>query len=137
LQRLRSNPRIPLISLAVCMALQMTGYVIILPLFSRRFTELGAGVQTFGASSMAYALAATIAAPFMGALADRIGRRPVVLGSLAVYILAFTGYLYTSGECSSCCGAPPVRSRPASSRPPPALWPILRPTIAAPSGSAS
>jgi DHA1 family tetracycline resistance protein-like MFS transporter len=42
---------------------------------------------------MAYAITATLAAPFMGALADRFGRRPLVLGSLAAYACAFTGYL--------------------------------------------
>jgi MFS transporter, DHA1 family, multidrug resistance protein len=78
------------------MALQMTSYVIILPLFARRFGELGAGVEALGASTMAYALAGTLAAPFMGALADRFGRRRVVLGSLAAYVLAFTSYLFAS-----------------------------------------
>src|SRR5512144_2115303 len=64
-----------MVILAVCMALQMTSFVIILPLFARRFAELGAGADALAASSMAYALAATISAPFMGALADRVGRR--------------------------------------------------------------
>jgi DHA1 family tetracycline resistance protein-like MFS transporter len=80
--------------LAVCMALQMTGFVLILPLFARRFSQLGAGVQALSESAMAYALAATLAAPFMGALADRFGRRRIVLASLGIYILAFTGYLF-------------------------------------------
>jgi MFS family permease len=79
--------------LAVCMAMQMTAYVMITPLFARRFSELGAGVEALGLSAMAYALTGTLAAPFMGALADRFGRRPFVLGSLAVYALAFGGYL--------------------------------------------
>src|SRR5512142_3083911 len=92
----RPDPRQTMICLAACMALQMTSYVMILPLFARRFTELGAGVAALGTSSMAYALAATVAAPFMGALADRIGRRPLVLGSFAVYVLAFTGYLLST-----------------------------------------
>ncbi len=86
------TPQHTLVCLAACLGLQMTSFVIILPLFARRFTELGAGVDALGASSMAYALAATLSAPFMGALADRIGRRPVVLGSLAVYMAVFTGY---------------------------------------------
>lgn len=90
-----SNQQI-IIVLSACMALQMTGFVIILPLFARRFSEFGAGVQSLGTSAMAYALAATLAAPFMGALADRFGRRRLVLGSLAIYILAFTGYLFAS-----------------------------------------
>jgi MFS family permease len=78
------------------MALQMTSFVIILPLFARRFSEFGAGVEVLGTSAMAYALAATLAAPFMGALADRFGRRRSVLGSLAIYVLAFTGYRFAS-----------------------------------------
>jgi MFS family permease len=85
-----------LIVLAVCMALQMTSFVIILPLFARRFSEFGAGVESLGLSAMAYALTSTLAAPFMGALADRSGRRRLVLASLAAYILAFTGYLLAS-----------------------------------------
>ena len=82
--------------LAASMALQMTSFVMILPLFARRFSQFGAGVGDLGISEMAYALTATIAAPFMGALSDRLGRRPIVLGSLAVYILTFTGYLLAS-----------------------------------------
>jgi MFS family permease len=82
--------------LAICMALQMTSFVMILPLFARRFSEIGAGVGLLGESAMAYALAATLSAPFMGTLADRFGRRLVVLGSLGTYILAFTGYLFAS-----------------------------------------
>jgi len=85
-----------IIILSVCMALQMTSFVIILPLFARRFSELGAGVEALGISAMAYALAATLCAPFMGALADRFGRRWLVLISLASYLLAFIGYRFSS-----------------------------------------
>ena len=76
-----SNRRV-LIVLSVCMALQMTSFVIILPLFARRFSEFGTGVESLGLSAMAYALTSTLAAPFMGALADRFGRRRLVLASL-------------------------------------------------------
>lgn len=82
-----------LVSLALCMALQMTGFVMILPLFARRFGDLGAGVEALGVSAMAYALTSMLAAPWMGALADRFGRRLVVFVSLAAYVLAFSGYL--------------------------------------------
>ncbi len=78
------------------MALQMTSFVTILPLFARRFSEFGAGVESLGLSAMAYAITSTLAAPFMGALADRFGRRRLVLVSLAAYIMAFTGYLLAS-----------------------------------------
>jgi len=92
LRRVLSGRNVMII-LAVCMALQMTSFVMIMPLFARRFSEFGAGVASLGASEIAYALASTLAAPFMGALADRFGRRRLVLGSLVIYILAFTGYL--------------------------------------------
>ncbi len=80
--------------LAVCMGLQTTSFVLIMPLFSRRLSALGAGVEALSLSDMAYAITGTLAAPFMGALADRFGRRPLVLGSLAAYACAFTGYLF-------------------------------------------
>ena len=92
----RPAGRKAVIVLAICLALQMTSFVMVQPLFARRFSQLGAGVEALGASAMAYALAATLTAPFMGALADRFGRRLIVLGSLGVYILAFSGYLFAS-----------------------------------------
>jgi MFS family permease len=85
-----------LVALALCMALQMTGFVMILPLFARRFEGFGAGVDALGMSAMAYALTNTFAAPFIGMLADRFGRRPIVLLSLAGYVLAFSGYLFAA-----------------------------------------
>lgn len=85
-----------LIALALCMALQMTGFVMIMPLFARRFESFGAGVEALGVSAMAYALASTTAAPFIGILADRFGRRPIILFSLLAYALAFSGYLFAS-----------------------------------------
>jgi MFS family permease len=78
------------------MALQMTGFVMILPLFARVFESFGAGVASLGMSAMAYALTGTLAAPVIGMLADRIGRRPIILLSLAAYILAFSGYLFVT-----------------------------------------
>lgn len=87
------QPAGPLLALAACMALQMTGFVMILPLLPRRFESLGAGVEALGVSAMSYALAGIVAAPVMGNMADRFGRRPIVLFSLAAYVLAFTGYL--------------------------------------------
>ena len=89
----RLNPRKTIVVLSTIMALQMTSYVMILPLFARRFNQFGAGVEALGISAMAFALTSTLAAPFMGALADRFGRRLLILGSLSAYIVAFLGYL--------------------------------------------
>ena len=114
-----SDPRKVMIVLAVCMALQMTSFVMILPLFARRFSEFGTGVEALGASAMAFALASTLTAPFMGALADRFGRRPLVLVSLAAYVLAFSGYLLASSALAFILTTSPGRRlhcRPRSSR---------------------
>jgi MFS family permease len=92
------SPRNVMAALAVCMALQMSSYVMILPLFARRFEAFGDGVAALGTSSMACALAGMLAAPFMGALADRFGRRPLVLFPLAAYTLAFCAYLFAASS---------------------------------------
>jgi DNA-binding CsgD family transcriptional regulator len=94
----RLSQRKTLVVLAICMALQMTSFVMILPLFARRFSEIGAGVGALGESAMAYALAATLSAPFMGTLADRFGRRLLVLVSLGTYVLTFSGYCCLIGR---------------------------------------
>src|SRR5512134_574298 len=94
-QPTRQSPSI-LVILALCYAFQMTGFVMISPLFARLFESFGAGVKALGTSAMAYALTGTVAAPFIGMLADRIGRRPVILLSLASYVLAFSGYLFAT-----------------------------------------
>lgn len=59
---MRMNSRKTIIGLSTCMALQMTSFVMILPLFARRFSELGAGVEVLGISAMAYALTSTLVA---------------------------------------------------------------------------
>lgn len=84
--------RIIIVLLALCTALQMISYGMIFPLFARKIGDFGDGVEVLATSVMAYSLAGMIAAPFMGSLADRFGRRPLLLGSFAVFTAAFTGY---------------------------------------------
>ena len=50
--------------------------------------ELGSGVESLGLMTIAFALAQLVAAPFMETLADRIGRRPIVLVSLFAFVVA-------------------------------------------------
>jgi len=85
-----------LVALAICVALQMTGFAIVLPLFARRFESFGVGVQALGVSEIAYALTSIITAPLAGMLADRFGRRPILLLSLSGNVLAFGGYLFAT-----------------------------------------
>ncbi|MGE5249673.1 MAG: MFS transporter [Bacteroidota bacterium] len=90
------RPRVTLAAMALCMCMQMIGFMMISPLFALRLESFGAGVQALGMSASAFALAAMAAAPFMGVLADRLGRRPIILLSLAAYALAFSGYLFAA-----------------------------------------
>jgi MFS family permease len=90
------RPQTTMATLAACLALQMTGYVMILPLFARRFESFGAGVSALGISAMAYALTSTLSAPVMGGFADRFGRRPTILLSITAYVLVFSGFLFAA-----------------------------------------
>lgn len=79
--------------LSGCVALMMTGFGIIMPVFARRLGELGSGVGALGMMTMSFALAQLLAAPFIGALADRVGRRPPILLALTAFLLANLGFL--------------------------------------------
>lgn len=85
--------RLIIILLSVCIALNMVSFGMIFPLFARKLEVFGDGVTALATSLIAYSLAGIIAAPLMGSLADRIGRKPLIVGSLGVYVAAFTGYL--------------------------------------------
>jgi multidrug resistance protein len=74
----------------------MTGFGIVLPVFARRLTELGAGVEVLGLMTTAFMLAQFIFAPLMGSLADRFGRKPIILLSLVSFTLVNLGYLLVS-----------------------------------------
>ena len=95
--RMRRKTALPsrsiLTAMAACIALQMTGFAMFIPLFALRFDSFGAGVEALSTSDMACAVAFGFAAPFIGMLADRFGRRPVVLFSVAGRVLVFGGYL--------------------------------------------
>ena len=74
-------------------ALMMTGYGLVMPVFARRLSEFGDGVEELGLMTMSFALAQMIGAPLMGSLADRKGRRPIILLSLTAVMLQYIGYL--------------------------------------------
>jgi multidrug resistance protein len=80
--------------LAACVALMMTGFGIIMPVFARRFGEFGSGVEALGLMTTSFALAQFACAPLMGALADRVGRRPLVLLGLAAFATSNLGFLW-------------------------------------------
>lgn len=85
--------RTTILLLAGCIGLMMTGFGIVMPVFARRLGELGGGVEALGLMTMAFAGAQFIAAPFMGTMADRFGRRPPILLALSAFTAANIGYL--------------------------------------------
>ena len=82
-----------LLLLSGSVALMMTGYGLVMPVFARRLSEFGDGVEELGLLTMSFALAQMIGAPLMGGLADRRGRRPLILLGLATVTLQYIGYI--------------------------------------------
>lgn len=76
-------PRHPLIAIHAIVFLDVLGFGIILPLLPHYAVSLGAAGFGVGALATAYSLAQLVAAPVLGRLSDRVGRRPVLLASLA------------------------------------------------------
>lgn len=69
--------------LALSVGVMYLGHGIVAPVFAKRLTELGSGVAALGYMNMGSAMAQFALSPVMGSLADRIGRRPLVLVALA------------------------------------------------------
>jgi len=84
--------------LAGSVMLMETGYGIVMPIFAKRLGELGAGVETLGYMAIAFAIGQLIMAPILGSLADRVGRRPVILTALAGVALANLGFLLVNSS---------------------------------------
>lgn len=88
-----SRTRSIMLLLAGSIALMMTGFGIILPVFARRLGEFGSGVEMLGLMTMAFALSQFLMAPFMGSLADRFGRKPGILLALFSFAVINLGFL--------------------------------------------
>lgn len=86
--------------LAASVALMMTGFGIIMPIFPRRLAEFGAGVEALGIMTMAFALTQMIASPVAGGLADRLGRKPMILVALIAFVLANLAYLVANSAAA-------------------------------------
>jgi len=79
-----------------CVALVATGFGIVLPVFARRLAEMGHGVSDLALVTAVFAIAQFVAAPPLGTLADRIGRKPLIVMALAGYVIGNTGYVLAS-----------------------------------------
>lgn len=85
-----------IVLLAVSVALIMTGFGIVMPVFARRLGDFGSGVTELGFITMGFALAQFILSPVLGYLGDRIGRRPIILLALGGYAAVNIGFLFAS-----------------------------------------
>jgi multidrug resistance protein len=90
----RLKARRIIILLAVSVALIMTGFGIVMPVFARRLEDFGSGVTELGFITMGFALAQFVLAPILGSLGDRIGRRPIILLALGGYAAVNIGFLF-------------------------------------------
>lgn len=77
-------------------ALMMTGVGIVVPTLPRRLEELGGGAEVLALLFVAFAVGQFLLSPLMGALADRVGRKPLVLVALVGVVLANLGYIVVS-----------------------------------------
>jgi MFS family permease len=83
-----------IILLSMSVALIMTGFGIIMPVFAHRLEDFGSGVAELGFMTMGFALAQFVFAPVLGSLGDRIGRRPIILLALGGYAAVNIGFLF-------------------------------------------
>ena len=75
-----------LVRLTVAMTLAMSALGMLVPVVPRRLEEIGSGVQALGLMIGVAAFAQFLAAPVMGALGDRVGRRPLLLVAFGTYV---------------------------------------------------
>jgi len=69
-----------------CVTLAMTGFAVILPVFPQRLQALGLGPQTLALMEGAFGLGMFLFSTPMGTWSGRIGRKPILLLSLAGFI---------------------------------------------------
>lgn len=69
--------------------IDMIGFLIVMPLLPFYGERYGASESTIGLLIAIFAFMQLTSAPLWGRLSDHLGRRPVILGSLAVSALAF------------------------------------------------
>jgi len=86
------------ITLYLVVATELIGFGLIVPILPQIAYQYNQGRFMMGALLAAYSLAQFIAAPFLGALSDRIGRKPVLvvskLGSLVAYVVLALSHSY-------------------------------------------
>ncbi len=92
---MRSPPR--LITLILLTGLSTVSLNMFVPALPAIAAELGTSYATVSLAIAGYLAVTAVAQVVMGPLADRFGRRPVMLGALALYVLASAGVALAGG----------------------------------------
>ncbi len=72
----------PLLIIFLCVLVDMVGYGMVVPLLPFMVRERSDSALLVGLLSSLYALLQLLVAPMLGALSDRVGRRPVLIGAV-------------------------------------------------------
>ncbi len=89
--------RSPLLPIFLIVFVGLLGFGIILPLLPLYAEQFGASPFTVGVLLASYSLMQFVATPFLGALSDRIGRRPVLIISQIGTVLSFVLLGFANG----------------------------------------
>ncbi len=81
--------RSPLVVLFFTVFLDLVGFGIVLPLLPNYARELGASPLEIGIIAGSYSVMQFFFAPIWGGISDRIGRRPVILISIATSVVSY------------------------------------------------
>jgi len=81
--------KLPLLVLIITIAIDLLGFGIIIPVLPIYADSLGAPEIVIGMISTSFAAAQFVFTPFWGGLSDRIGRRPVILISVAIMSVSY------------------------------------------------
>ncbi|MFI5271574.1 MAG: MFS transporter [Ktedonobacterales bacterium] len=81
--------RSPLLLMALTVFIDFTGFGLVIPLLPFWAEHLGAGAFVIGLLAASFAIVQFAFTPVLGALSDRVGRKPIILGSLLVEAVAF------------------------------------------------
>jgi len=92
-----ANPRRALAVVIGVVFIDLVGFGIVIPILPFYVRSFGVSDAFIGLLAASYSLAQFLAAPTLGRLSDRIGRRPVLLASLAAAGVAWVGFGY-AGE---------------------------------------
>ena len=89
-----ANPRRALAVVIGVVFIDLVGFGIVIPILPFYVRSFGVSDAFIGLLAASYSLAQFLAAPTLGRLSDRIGRRPVLLASLAAAGVAWVAFGY-------------------------------------------